>query len=105
MRVTFAGARRPAVRAAAAAAGACAKADAGLDTPPSAAPTTPPSDFAKLLRSTAIPPHAIVTAGRTRAVPLMGALYAPLCDHGHNGQAIRSQPTRCEDTARHHREV
>src|SRR4051812_41281786 len=50
MRVTFAGARRPAVRAAATAAGAWAEADAGLDTPPSAAPTTPPSDFAKSLR-------------------------------------------------------
>src|ERR1700756_5449564 len=68
MRVTFAGARRPAVRAAAATAGACAEADVGLDPPPSAAPTTPPSDFAKALRSTAISPHAIVTAGGPRAV-------------------------------------
>src|SRR4051812_34846220 len=101
MRVTFVGARRPAVRAAGTAAGVCAEADAGLDTPPSAAPTTPPSDFAKILRSTAISPHAIVTVARTRTFPpsfplgctaqLIGALYARTFDRRrsrHNG-AIR----------------
>src|SRR4051794_3718719 len=61
MRVTFAEASRPAVRAATAVPGACAEADVGRD-PASAAPTTPPSDFAKLLRLTAISPHAIITA-------------------------------------------
>src|SRR5574342_1434932 len=52
MRVTFAGERRPALRAAAAAAGACADARAGR--PASTAPTTPLNDFAKPLRSSAI---------------------------------------------------
>src|SRR6185436_6961387 len=52
MRVTFADASRPTARAASAAAGAWLDARAGV--PASIAPTTPLSDFAKLLRSSAI---------------------------------------------------
>src|SRR5437588_7190200 len=52
MRVTLAGARRTPARAVPAAAGACADIRAG--SPVSTAPTTPLSDFAKPLRSSAI---------------------------------------------------
>src|SRR5689334_10020462 len=64
MRVTFAEARRPAVRAAPAAAGAWAEVRAG--SPVSAAPTTPLSDFAKCLRSSAMCHLRHVTRARDR---------------------------------------
>src|SRR5689334_11321489 len=55
MRVTLVGDRRPAARGAAD--GACA--DADVDFPASAAPTTPVTDFAKLRRSIVIWPRTL----------------------------------------------
>ena len=79
MRVTFAGASRPTARAAPAAAGAWADARAGV--PASMAPTTPLSDFAKLLRSSAIffPLWRVIIAQLTRSYD--GSSRGPSDEH------------------------